>query len=65
MTEVLSTRATIRQVVLDAMEVEEVRTLVRKVQEGIDSGYVINEELLEEYIAEIVGGRYAEEEEDD
>lgn len=63
MTKILSSRATIRQVVIDGMEVEEVRSLIYKVQEALDSDILVDVTLFEEYVGEVITARYGEAEE--
>lgn len=61
--EMMSTRGTIRQEVIDNMDIDEVRELVLKVQMAFEGGYDVDEALFEEYVGEILAARTEEDDE--
>lgn len=53
----MTTRARIRQTVIDGMDENEIRDLVSRMHTAIDEGYHIDEDTLEEHIGEVLSER--------
>jgi hypothetical protein len=52
-----STRARIRQTVIDGMDENEIRELVVKIHSAVDSGFDVVESNFEEYVGEVLTAR--------
>ena len=52
-----STRARIRQTVIDGMNENEVRELVVKIHSAVDNGFNVDEETFEEHVGEVLQAR--------
>lgn len=51
---VTSPRGRIRAEVIDNMSMPELRELVSRVEEAIESGHIVDEDTLEEYVGEVI-----------
>lgn len=60
MSQLNTARAQIREAMIDTMDPSEIRDLVGKIESFVDGGYRLDEEALEEYVAEVIGGREPE-----